>query len=497
MQTIIIYESKGIYMNYEYYTRHHKQLVTEVDYFLHPAQLELVHEMQKGPEAFFTKSFSGEEVQNWFEYQKTTPQFLDSYLATATSINWYFYSVGPIGLGISTYAPLNNEEVLLFKRFRNVFELAYRRYLDIEKAEAQTREAQVEAALERVRSHTMAMHSSTDLLQVIKVVGDQLQQLGFPADAVSFITDNTEKGYNMWLASPGDVFLSKVYIPRIDDRTTRMYKEAVEKGEDYYTYLLTKEEKDRYFRNFFENTDLKVTPEEVKQQIFETPGMAAAIAVMDTIILSVTNFRPTPYIEQHNDILKRFAFVFQQSYVRFLDLQKAEAQARDAQIEAALERVRAKVMAMNSSKDLNDASLVFGEQLRALGIHWMFSYFWLIEEGKNENTFWITWPDKKTSTTTYSLAEADESFRECIVAWRRQDKIHATYVPVQDVQAWLDTFERVTLDAGGEAVEVMKADNFKNGVYYYDAMIKFGSFGILINRPINEEEKNIQSRFAV
>ena len=40
-------------------------------------------------------------------------------------------------------------------------------------------------------------------------------------------------------------------------------------------------------------------------------------------------------------ILKRFAKVFEQAYVRFLDLKKAEAQAREAMIEASLERIRA------------------------------------------------------------------------------------------------------------------------------------------------------------
>ncbi len=41
-----------------------------------------------------------------------------------------------------------------------------------------------------------------------------------------------------------------------------------------------------------------------------------------------------PVPEAH-DIFKRFAKVFEQTYTRFLDLQKAEAQAREAQIEAA------------------------------------------------------------------------------------------------------------------------------------------------------------------
>ncbi len=53
----------------------------------------------------------------------------------------------------------------------------------------------------------------------------------------------------------------------------------------------------------------------------------------------------------------RFVRVFGQIYQRFLDLQKAEAQAREAQIEAALERVRSKTMAMQHSDELQDAAM--------------------------------------------------------------------------------------------------------------------------------------------
>jgi hypothetical protein len=50
-------------------------------------------------------------------------------------------------------------------------------------------------------------------------------------------------------------------------------------------------------------------------------------------------------LQQHEDdkrkVLKRFTAVFSLTFRRFLDLKQAEAQAREAQIEAALERVRA------------------------------------------------------------------------------------------------------------------------------------------------------------
>src|SRR5688572_22066084 len=72
--------------------------------------------------------------------------------------------------------------------------------------------------------------------------------------------------------------------------------------------------------------------------------------------------------EESFGILSRFAKVFDQTYRRFLDLQKAEAQAREAQIEAALERVRAKAMAMHNSEDLNETIKVFYRQLETLNL---------------------------------------------------------------------------------------------------------------------------------
>src|SRR6187402_3999876 len=62
---------------------------------------------------------------------------------------------------------------------------------------------------------------------------------------------------------------------------------------------------------------------------------------------------PRSFTDEQHSILRRFAKAFGQAYTRFLDLQKAEAQAKEAQIEAGLERVRSRAMAMQSSEELN------------------------------------------------------------------------------------------------------------------------------------------------
>src|SRR5438046_10211063 len=49
------------------------------------------------------------------------------------------------------------------------------------------------------------------------------------------------------------------------------------------------------------------------------------------------------------NLMERFAAVFNLTYTRFNDLQQAEAQAREAKIEEALEKVRSRSLAMHKS----------------------------------------------------------------------------------------------------------------------------------------------------
>src|SRR6188474_1853344 len=163
VQTVIIYPQRHEYLNYQYFTPYDKDSIEVIDYRLHPDVLEFTNQMLASTDAYYTKTFEGDELKVWREYRKQTNQLPDPKLDATTSSHYYFYSIGSGALGVTTYAPLSEEQISLFKRFRNVFELAYRRFIDIEKAQAQVREAKIEAALERVRSNTMAMHHSEEL----------------------------------------------------------------------------------------------------------------------------------------------------------------------------------------------------------------------------------------------------------------------------------------------------------------------------------------------
>lgn len=87
-----------------------------------------------------------------------------------------------------------------------------------------------------------------------------------------------------------------------------------------------------------------------------------------------------PLQEADSGVMLRFAKVFEQTYTRFLDLQKAEAQARESQIQLALERVRARSMAMHKSEELAALSFELVKQIQALGVATWFCAFNIYDE---------------------------------------------------------------------------------------------------------------------
>lgn len=168
VQTAIFNVGRGTYFNYEYYAKHDKTVFTETDYGNNSFHRAFADQMLKGAGEVFISTIPGNELKDWIAYQKTTNVFIDSFLETASSLTYHWYSLGPLALGISTYEILSDKEISVFKRFKNVFELAYTRFLDIQKAEAQAQEAK----LEKQRSENL-------LLNILPLeIANELKQFG-------------------------------------------------------------------------------------------------------------------------------------------------------------------------------------------------------------------------------------------------------------------------------------------------------------------------------
>ncbi|MGH2648801.1 MAG: sensor histidine kinase, partial [Ginsengibacter sp.] len=197
-----------------------------------------------------------------------------------------------------------------------------------------------------------------------------------------------------------------------------------EQGKELFSATYYGEDKKELFRYLFTQTDFKYAPPERQKFIFESDAVSISMAMTKKIAIQITRHNEIPFSNEENEIVKRFTKVFDQSYTRFLDLQKAEAQAREAQIETALERVRSRTLAMQKSDELAETSAVLFQQLIALGILPNRLYISIMKNDEGDTEFWITDEDgSKVSMAYEDNLNNNPSFKKMYDGWKRQTRL--------------------------------------------------------------------------
>ena len=648
---------------------------------------KFIEKIRNSKDSFFEMKVTGKELKSWKDFRKTTNMHDDRKLRKANAIFYYVYSVGEASIGISSFQSISQEQLDLLKRFRNVFELAYGRYGDIRKAEEQAREAEIEAALERVRAQTLAMHNSEDVGKCIVKMFSELTALGVD-EGTRFgigILNHDNENNQLWTASKEGEEV-KMHIGNLDmtlhpllKSARKAWKEqvplhkyvlegedllnyykmlnnapdykipiAIEKlpereihygfvfdqgffyafsphefqpdliriiqrfsslfGQTYRRYLdLVKAEeqaREAQIESSMERVRSKAMAMEKAEQLVEVAvllrkemgllGVEAletssiyihnentgktecwfsiqdrkqedklisdhmTIDLNDTWVgrqmlqyyrsseekisiemqgahrtewinycarqsdlFSVAGFygedipdrtyhlykfshgymgaaSPGNISEESWNLLRRATAVFSLAYTRFRDLKTAEAQTREAQIELALERVRAQSMMMQHSDELSNVSNAFHEQLLLLGLPSEFSYVWLPDEVSMTHLFWATWSEKnhgkirsRSKAYTYPLDKTEPYTAACFEMWESDEDVFVTRILPKEVEGFFSTWSELV----GET-EHLKAENFPNGLYYAEAYMKYGCFGINIRKPLDDVEKEVLRRFA-
>ncbi|HMJ47876.1 MAG TPA: ATP-binding protein [Ferruginibacter sp.] len=486
-------DEKKTFVNYDYSDEIGKS-INHLVYNIHPVIEKQIKQLRSAGDAFSETHFKGKDLEAWKEFRKSIGEKDDPRIDNADALYYYFYSIGTGSIGISTFGVVAEEELIVLRRFRNVFNLAYQRYTDIELAEAQAKEAQIEAALERVRSRTMGMQKSEELKEVIQVVYDQFIHLNIKIEHTGFVIDyKARDDYNIWIADPLGV-PSQVTVPYFDSVYYNRFNEAKEKGEDFFATNLSFEEKNKFYQKLFEY--VPGLPEEAKQFYFSCPGLAASTVLLDTVCLYIENFSAIPYTDEENNTLMRFGKVFQQTYTRFLDLQKAEAQAREAQIELGLERVRARAMAMQRTDELSQLVDTVFKELTKLDFALTWCIINIIDENSLTNTVWAANPDIYKAPDVYHMKFEDYPFHQAMMKGWKERNSKYVYVleglekKVYDEYLFNDTEFKKVPEAAQAASRAMEK---------YVVTFSFSNFGGLQtvgDIPLSDANIDILSRFG-
>jgi signal transduction histidine kinase len=376
---------------------------------------------KKDKDTFLDHLFTNTIYKDLPEEAKTSQYNREAYQTSNVVLKDTWLSVGKYDA-----KPLTDEQIAILKRLANAFGQAYTRFLDLQKAEAQAREAQIEAALERVRSRTMAMHQTSELQEVIHRVHQELLNLQLSIDGGSFVVINKdiENELKCWGSGSTADTSEEVVVPDFNMPFCTNLIKGIKIGPGFFTEEFSQQEKKKYFTKLFDHVPWSNLSGEQKQETLASPGgYTRSVAVSKYTSIFIINHQGRKFTEAENDILRRFAKVFEQTYTRFLDLQKAEKQARESQVETALEKVRSRTLAMQKSDELADTSAVLFKQLIHLGIAPNRLYIGIIHDNSGEIEFWITDEDgSKVSSKFTGNALNNPSIKKMYDGWAEQKK---------------------------------------------------------------------------
>jgi len=203
----------------------------------------------------------------------------------------------------------------------------------------------LEAALERVRVQTMAMHKTEALSKVVEAMFKEFQQFELTDEFTRVgltIIDENNGDVVMWMSGLGGGTIRNCfefnYFDNEQLKATFSTLKSLEKNKRKEFKHITRHEGSEWEDILAFAKEMEwVTPADLER--VEEAGISQWIEhSVGYAYGALTISRDKTLPDEAFNILQRFAAVFEQTYIRFLDLQKAEAQAREAQIEAALER---------------------------------------------------------------------------------------------------------------------------------------------------------------
>ncbi len=290
------------------------------------------------------------------------------------------------------------------------------------------RQIQIEAALERVRARSMAMHHTREIADVISVVCDQLCTLGFDIENAWITIFQQEKtAFDLWRTVKGKMHPYAHAMPIAGNPHFESNLEAWERGDPVFSFELSHEEAREFNKHM---VALWGDP------AFESNSMDEASYVFidarhkyGTMGAGFANEPPLEF----SPIIQRFACVFEQTYTRFLDLQKAEALARKTRQQASLDRVRGEIASMRTAEDLQRVTPLIWRELTTLGVPFFrCGVFIMDDEAKSIQSFMTTPTGEHLADITIPYDSASptmdvvESWRCCEVytdRWNRQQFI--------------------------------------------------------------------------
>jgi signal transduction histidine kinase len=464
-----------------------------------PGMTALFKAWKKG-EAFHVYKYAGKILKNFYAtLTAQNPDFpMPGKLPARQLANNFIIPEG--SLFVFTVDEMPTEDKMVMRRFAQVFSLTYRRYQDLMRVEAQARESQIEAALEKARGSAMAMHNSDELRDVVAVIYKELEKLGIDVHLCVIINYSWKTtDMDWWMTGFGGVALPRSYHVPLDESIVnhpmvQRYFEAQKKKIPFSVFNLAGKSKRVWDRYLFTRTELKQLPEAVKQGMMSYERVLLSDAVLNFGTLEVAGIDPLS--EEKAYILQRFAKVIDLTYTRVKELQRVESRARESQIEASLERVRSRSMAMQHSSELNNILATMFAELTSLGLELARCIIWTFNPEDRTCLWWAANPEAESGAESFLIPYTDHpTCNEYWKSWEERRSRFLYELSGETKKAWDDyLFTRTEMSRLPEQVQAAMMAPEK--VYLYNSFRDFGVLFAVGLQPLGDENFDIIERFG-
>ncbi|MFT4735437.1 MAG: hypothetical protein ACI9K1_002400 [Arcticibacterium sp.] len=326
----------------------------------------------------FLYDFEGELQESWQDilFNETAMGKLPIELKNGMRDEWQICTVSAISeyglVMLGCIELLSKENIDVIQHFEKTFQQSFTRYRDVQKAEAQAIETQIEAALEKVRSRSLAVQKRNELNKVVFILFEKIKELQIPATAVGIgIYIDGSKDLNTFVCDENEegLVFTNYRLPYFNNKIARDACSMSEKQLDFFVGYYSKGEKNIFYQYLIDHiAEFRHLPEDIKRTMFESPSYTITMMAVKNAVFTINDFEGKVLGKNKINIIKRFAKVFDQTYTRFLDLEKSEEQAKQVIKQASLDSVRGEIASMRSTTDLDRITPLFSNELTTLGV---------------------------------------------------------------------------------------------------------------------------------
>ncbi|WP_203295983.1 ATP-binding protein [Luteirhabdus pelagi] len=468
-------------------------MVISIPKFVHD-DIESLAKWEAGTEPAFILALDAEEAWDYIEnmnthghYQLADPNApTEEDIAHIGGLTFIIARTSHGEIGFSLAGKVDDppkESIDTLISFAKVFDLAYTRFLDLQKAEAQAREAKIEASLEKVRSVALSLQKPDDMLDIAKILYEQLLELGF-SDIRNAIIDIHN--------DDDETFLDYDYSHDMSSAITELsyYGDPVIEKQ----VRIVQSSNDAFFEIELHGAELQElietrlkNGERDDPRLHSTDHLTYNLYSFGNGAIGISNFGVLT--DDQKKILKRFRNVFTFAYKRYIDLTKAAAQAREAKIEAALEKVRSVALSMNESKDLLTITKELYEQLLELGFDDIRNALIDVNNEDAQTFLDYDYSHEMGGTITLMSYDDDPTLEEQLqVIANTTDGFSEMVLEGRQLQ---DLIEMRRKNGEAEDPRLLKADSVSYILYAFGN----GAIGISNFGALTKDQKNILDRF--